>query len=586
MSFLPEISSLLPQNRQPLNAHSRTTSVPRTATVDAPTNFQRRRFSNPPSLTSTSEASLNADNDQKYPKNHSSLARATSGSRGALNGRLRSMSVNPVGSSSTTLHISDEQHSRSKGSSSSSMLSGLSHGHSPSFSTSSIHDTTLGIRGGPDEANGFVGYSRQDFCVLKRLNLSTSLSIGGGGGVDLFRETYLAALCRDVDELNKQQNKPGGLATEGEALPSVPVKHELVRLRAIQRVRKQRDFLRHVTGHIPFLLSYLCSFQDSLCINMVVEYTPASLQSYIRAREVTLSEEVTRFYLAELVVAMEFLHQNHIVMLGLATETIMVDPAGHLKLYDFSYAMTGVDSKSGMMVDRVVLGVTGYICPEGLREGFVSQLSDWWSFGVVGYEMLLGQIPDGRVRHDTILERPPDPGRVVEQPPSTSVSGGRRNSSFSSDTNLSKSSRQRSQSRSKITAIGFTFDHLSVPARDFLSRILHPDPKRRLGSWHGSEDIKCHLFFRNNVGLTHPVQWRQVAQLKWMSPPIVPIQGGVVEGDQEILELIDHARLDPWGTYASGSMGSQESVASGSRNIGRAKCSEDMGDDLFSDFSY
>uniref|UniRef100_A0A803JCY2 Protein kinase domain-containing protein n=1 Tax=Xenopus tropicalis TaxID=8364 RepID=A0A803JCY2_XENTR len=97
-----------------------------------------------------------------------------------------------------------------------------------------------------------------------------------------------------------------------------------------------------------------------------------------------------RFYSSEIVVGLQFLHTNGIVHRDLKPENILLDEEGHLKIADFGLACTSVFGSKTLCG---YYGTPGYIAPEVLSDEEYNAGADWWSFGVILYEMATGTLP-------------------------------------------------------------------------------------------------------------------------------------------------------------------------------------------------
>jgi serine/threonine protein kinase len=154
------------------------------------------------------------------------------------------------------------------------------------------------------------------------------------------------------------------------------------------RVSKiEKEVLLRAVGH-PFLVQFLEYFHTKEFMCYVMEFIEGgSLRLHLRKHK-RFSEDLTRFFAAELILAVNFLHNCGIVHWDIKPENILLDKNGHCKLADFGLCEVGMFTASKT---SVVCGTTEYTARFGLEE-------DWWAVGCVIYEMLLGKCRDLNVR--------------------------------------------------------------------------------------------------------------------------------------------------------------------------------------------
>uniref|UniRef100_A0A671K918 non-specific serine/threonine protein kinase n=1 Tax=Sinocyclocheilus anshuiensis TaxID=1608454 RepID=A0A671K918_9TELE len=214
-------------------------------------------------------------------------------------------------------------------------------------------------------------------------------------------------------------------------------------------------------------LKYAFQTPDRLCF--VMEYANGGELFFHLSRERVFSEDRARFYGAEIVSALNYLHSQNVVYRDLKLENLMLDKDGHMKITDFGLCKEGITDEATM---RTFCGTPEYLAPEVLEDNDYGRAVDWWGLGVVMYEMMCGRLPFYNQDHERLFEL-----IVMEE-------------------------------------IRFP-KNLSPEAKALLTGLLRKDPKQRLGG--GADDareVMGHKFFSG-------IHWEDVLQKK-LVPPFKP----------------------------------------------------------------
>ena len=212
------------------------------------------------------------------------------------------------------------------------------------------------------------------------------------------------------------------------------------------RSSSEGDILKRLEH--PFLIKLFATLQDAGSIYFVTEYVPGgNFQQQLNTHG-QLSERIVRFYSAEIVLALEYLHKNNIMYRDLKPENMMLDMDGHLKLVDFGLAK---HLSQGQRRTWTQCGTAEYTAPEIVLNQGHSVAVDWWSLGVVMYEMLAGYTPFNGLEPYEIYHNIIQHGIM------------------------------------KFPAC------MSHSCRDLIKKLLETDVSKRLGA----REIRSHSFFRN-----------------------------------------------------------------------------------------
>lgn len=143
--------------------------------------------------------------------------------------------------------------------------------------------------------------------------------------------------------------------------------------------------------HHPFLVNLNYSFQTEDKLYFILDYVNGGELFFHLQKEKKFTEDRVRFYAAEILLAIEHLHQNGIIYRDLKPENILITSEGHITLTDFGLCKEGIEREE----DRTgtFCGTPEYLAPEVLKGKGYGKAVDWWSYGSLLFEMLTGLPP-------------------------------------------------------------------------------------------------------------------------------------------------------------------------------------------------
>ncbi|KAM9412400.1 ribosomal protein S6 kinase alpha-2 isoform 1-T1 [Salvelinus alpinus] len=173
------------------------------------------------------------------------------------------------------------------------------------------------------------------------------------------------------------------------------------------RSKMERDILAEVNH--PFIVKLHYAFQTEGKLYLILDFlrggdlfTRLSKESFSFVHlQVMFTEEDVKFYLAELALALDHLHSLGIIYRDLKPENILLDEEGHIKITDFGLSKEATDHDKRAYS---FCGTIEYMAPEVVNRRGHTQSADWWSFGVLMFEMLTGSLPfQGKDRKETMV---------------------------------------------------------------------------------------------------------------------------------------------------------------------------------------
>ncbi|KYQ91197.1 protein kinase 3 [Tieghemostelium lacteum] len=223
----------------------------------------------------------------------------------------------------------------------------------------------------------------------------------------------------------------------------------------------------------PFIVRLHYAFQNDDFLFLCMDYIPGGELFHHLQKAGKFPEELAKFYIAQVILALNYLHSNDIIYRDIKPENILLDEEGHIKLTDFGLSKSGITSMVGKAEGQFATtfcGTPEYLAPEIIQSKGHGKAVDWWGVGVLLYEILAGRSPFICSNRNDMYK--------------SMIQGNLRIPMF-----------------------------LSSEAQDLLEKLLVPDPTKRLGS-NGSEEIMNHPFFEL-------IPWRML-ESKMITPPFKP----------------------------------------------------------------
>ncbi|XP_048468976.1 ribosomal protein S6 kinase 2 alpha-like isoform X3 [Rhincodon typus] len=176
------------------------------------------------------------------------------------------------------------------------------------------------------------------------------------------------------------------------------LKKATLKVRDRVRTKLERDILVDVNH--PFIVKLHYAFQTEGKLYLILDFLRGGDLFTRLSKEVMFTEEDVKIYLAELALALDHLHGFGIIYRDLKPENILLDEEGHIKLTDFGLSKEAVDHEKKAYS---FCGTVEYMAPEVVNRRGHTHSADWWSYGVLMFEMLTGSLPfQGKDRKETM----------------------------------------------------------------------------------------------------------------------------------------------------------------------------------------
>jgi protein-serine/threonine kinase len=270
-------------------------------------------------------------------------------------------------------------------------------------------------------------------------------------------------------------------------------KNFITKEKKINRCLNEQDILLQLDH--PFIINMYYSFQSETHIYFILDYCCGGNLYNLLKKMGTFSEDYIKFYSSEILLGLEYLHFKDCIYRDLKPENILIRDSGHIAITDFDLATFDPEHKNifeftlwnkiknKFMINNKInfskepnilrysfVGTIEYIAPEIILQQHYTACIDWWSFGILLYEMAYGKTPFVNNNISKITYS------ILHQKP--------------------------------------TLKNISKNLKSLIKKLLKRNPKKRLGFQKGSCEIKNHMFYEN-------ISWEFIRNI---TPPYIPLQ--------------------------------------------------------------
>ena len=243
------------------------------------------------------------------------------------------------------------------------------------------------------------------------------------------------------------------------------LKKELViKRKQVNHTMTERSLLEKLNH--TFIVKLFYAFQDKTKLYFITEFMQGGELFFHLRRNSQYKEKSVKFYMSEILLAIDYMHKNNFIYRDLKPENILIDKFGHIKLTDFGLSKL-LDEEE--QKTYTLCGTPEYLAPEIIFEKGYDKTCDWFSFGVVMFEMLCGFHPFKQKK--------------------------------------GKFNPQIYKMKIKIP------ENIGKNAKDLIEKLLNSNPRERIG-YNSSEEIMKHDFFKD-------IDFDKVLQREY-KPPFIP----------------------------------------------------------------
>ena len=314
-------------------------------------------------------------------------------------------------------------------------------------------------------------------CIAIASEVQAGVTLGKGhfGRVRLIKSDLAVSAMREE-----------GIDHSGYFALKIMKKSEVIRLKQVQHIADERKLLKDLKH--PFIVTMYHTYQDDRNLYIIAEFVPGGeLATQLREKG-TFDNDVAKFYAAQVVMSLQYLHSEEVIFRGVSPENLLIDSQGYLKLIDFGFAkkFKPDDEDPNSTKTFTLCGTPEYLAPEMIESKGHYKGVDWWAVGILTHELLAGYPP-------FYEEEPYKIYKMILK----GLDGKRQEVAADGPKDIFPR-------------------HMDVNARALIESMLAKDVSKRLGcKKNGAEDIKKHKWFRglNWANLYNKLLDRDLPQL-------------------------------------------------------------------------
>ncbi|KAI8976772.1 kinase-like domain-containing protein [Pilobolus umbonatus] len=247
-----------------------------------------------------------------------------------------------------------------------------------------------------------------------------------------------------------------------------------IKQRSISQIISERHILERIEH--PLISNLRYAFQDDETLFMALDLMKGGDLRFHLNQQLYFPEEQVRHYIAATAIALHYLHKKRIVHRDIKPENILLDDKGYAHVTDFNIAIQ-LNPKQPMMWSMA--GTMAYMAPEMVsRKGYTTAV-DWWSLGIMAYELLFGMRPFRSLSKEALVHS------IIHTP---------------------------------VVFPDNVYELVTEDCIDVITGLLDKSPFHRLGcSNDGLDKFKSHPWFNG-------INWDRLENKQW-KPPVIPVRG-------------------------------------------------------------